>query len=64
MTLCHTKHMGQLAADAGRKALAILVLVVAAFILFKIVLGFVTAIAWFAIVVVALIAIVWAIRVL
>jgi hypothetical protein len=56
--------MGQLASDAGRKALAVLVLLIAAYILFKIVLGVVTAIAWVAVVVVALVAVVWAIRVL
>jgi hypothetical protein len=56
--------MGQLASDAGRKALAVLVLLIAAYILFKLVLGVVTAIAWVAVVVVALVAVVWAIRVL
>jgi hypothetical protein len=56
--------MGQLASDAGRKALAVLVLLIAAYILFKIVLGVVTAIAWVAVVVLALVAVVWAIRVL
>ena len=56
--------MGQLVADAGRKVLAVAVLLVAAFVLFKVVLGFLSAIAWIVIVVVALVAVVWALRVL
>jgi hypothetical protein len=56
--------MGQLASDAARKLLAVAVLVVAAFILFKLVIGFVAAIAWLVIAVVAVIAVVWALRVL
>jgi hypothetical protein len=46
--------------DLGMKALALAVLLVAAFILFKLVLGVVTAIAWFALVVAAVIASIWA----
>lgn len=56
--------MGQLASDIGRKALAVLVLVIAAYILFKVVLGFVAAVAWIVVVVLAVIAVVWALRVL
>jgi hypothetical protein len=56
--------MGQLVADAGRKLLAIAVLVVAAYILFKIVLGFVAAVAWIVIAVLAVMAVVWALGVL
>jgi hypothetical protein len=56
--------MGQKAADLGKKALALVVLLLAAWILFKVVLGAVAAVAWIVVVVVALIAIVWAIRVL
>jgi hypothetical protein len=56
--------MGQFVADAGRKLLAIAVLVVAAFVLFKIVLGFVAAVAWISVAVVALVAVIWAIGVL
>ena len=41
-----------------------MVLLLAAWILFKVVLGAVAAVAWIVVVVVALIAIVWAIRVL
>ena len=56
--------MGQLASDIGRKALAVLVLIVAAWVLFKLVLGFVAAVAWIVVAVVAVMAVVWALRVL
>jgi hypothetical protein len=56
--------MGQLASDAARKVLAVAVLLVAAYILFKVVLGFVAAVAWIAVVVLAIVAVVWALRVL
>lgn len=56
--------MGQLASDAARKLLAVAVLIVAAYVLFKVVLGFVSAIAWIVIAVVAVFAVIWALRVL
>jgi len=56
--------MGQAAADLGKKAVALLVLLVAAWILFKMVIGAVAAVAWVVVAVLALVAIVWAIRVL
>jgi hypothetical protein len=56
--------MGQLASQAGRKLLAIGVLVAAAYVLFKLVLGFVAALAWIVVVVIAITAVVWAIRAL
>ena len=56
--------MGEAISNAGRKVLAVAVLILAAWILFKVVLGFVTAVAWIAVVVLAVIAIVWALRVL
>ncbi len=56
--------MGEAAKTAGKKLLAVAVLLVAAWILFKVVLGFVAAVAWIAVVVLAVIAVVWAIRVL
>lgn len=56
--------MGQLASDAARKLLAVAVLVAAAYVLFKLVLGFVAALAWVVVAVVAVIAVIWAIRVL
>jgi hypothetical protein len=48
----------------GKKALALLVLLVAAYILLKVVIGFVTAIAGTLVIIVAIVAVVWAIRVL
>ncbi len=56
--------MGQLVADAGRKLIAVAVLLVAAYILFKVVLGFVAAVAWVVIAVLAVVAVVWALGVL
>lgn len=56
--------MGETLKTAGMKLLAIAVLLVGAWILFKIVLGFVTAIAWIAVAVLAVVAVVWALRVL
>jgi hypothetical protein len=58
------KSMGQAVSDLARKALAVAVLVVAAFVLFKLVIGFVAAIAWIFVAVVAVIAVIWALRVL
>jgi len=56
--------MDELVSQAGRKALAVGILVVAGFVLFKVVVGFVVAVAWVAVAVLALIGIVWALRVL
>jgi hypothetical protein len=56
--------MGQMASDAARKVLAVAVLLVAAYILFKVVLGFVAAIAWIVVAVLAVFAVIWALRVL
>jgi hypothetical protein len=56
--------MKEFASDLGRKSLAILVLVIAAYVLFKIVIGFVAGIAWLLVTVVAVVAVIWALRVL
>lgn len=56
--------MGELARDTGKKALALGVLLLAAWLLFKIVLGFVTTLAWIAAALVAIVAVIWALRVL
>jgi hypothetical protein len=56
--------MREAAGDLGRKAIAVVVLLVAAYILFKVVLGVVAALAWVIVVVLAIAAIVWALRVL
>jgi hypothetical protein len=56
--------MGQLASDVGRKVLAIGVLLVAAYILFKMVIGVVAAVAWIVVLVLAVVAAIWAFGVL
>jgi F0F1-type ATP synthase assembly protein I len=56
--------MGQMASDVGRKIIAIAVLLVVAYILFKVVIGFVAAVAWIAVLVLAVIAAIWAFGVL
>ena len=56
--------MGQALSDVARKALALAVLVVAAYVLFKIVLGAVLGIAWVVLAVLAVVAVIWALRVL
>jgi hypothetical protein len=48
----------------GKRAIALLVLLVAAWILFKIVIGVVTAVATVVVVVLAIAAVIWAIRIL
>jgi hypothetical protein len=52
--------MREKASGLGTKALAVLILLVAAWVLFKVVIGVVTAIAWIVVVVMAVLAIGWA----
>jgi hypothetical protein len=56
--------MREAAGDLGKRAIAILVLLIAAWILLKVVIGIVTAVFWTVAVVLAIVAIIWAIRVL
>lgn len=56
--------MREAAGDLGRKAIALAILLIAAWILFKVVIGVVAFVAWVIVVVLAIAAIVWAIRVL
>ena len=56
--------MGELARDTGRKALALAVLLLAVWILFKMVIGVVATIAWVVVGVLAIVAVFWALRVL
>jgi hypothetical protein len=56
--------MGELVSEAGRKLLALAILLVAAFVLFKVVIASLAAIFWVVLAVVAVIAIIWALRVL
>ena len=48
----------------GARILAAIVLAFAAWILFKVIIGIVAGLAWFLVVVVAVIAVVWAVRTL
>jgi hypothetical protein len=54
--------MREAAGDLGRRALAILVLVIAAWILLKIVIGIVAGLATIIVAILAIVAILWAIR--
>ena len=56
--------MGNAIHDIARKALAILVLLIAGWVLLHIVIGVVAAVAWIVVAVVAVAAVIWAIRVL
>ncbi len=42
------------------KAIALVVLLVAAYLLFKVVIGVVMAVVWFAVIVLAIVAVIWA----
>ena len=52
--------MREAASNLGMKALAVVVLLVAAWILFKFVLGVLTGLAWIALIIGAVIAVIWA----
>ena len=54
--------MSEALRDIGGKALAIVILLVAGWILLKIVIGVVTAIAWIVVAVLAVIAVIWALN--
>lgn len=56
--------MADALSNLGRKMLAVAVLIVAAYVLFKLVLGFVMGLVWIAVAIVAVIGVVWAMRVL
>jgi hypothetical protein len=56
--------MREMASDLGRKVLAIGVLLIAAYILFKMVIGVVAAVAWIVVLVLAVVAAIWAFGVL
>lgn len=56
--------MRETASNLGTKAIALVVLLAAAWVLFKIVIGVVAAVAWIVIAVLAIVAVVWALRVL
>jgi uncharacterized membrane protein len=52
--------MREAASNAGRKLLAIAVLLVAAYVLFKVVIGTLMAVFWVILAVVAVVAVIWA----
>jgi hypothetical protein len=54
--------MSETAASLAKKAVAVVVLLIAAYVLFKVVLSIATFLVWVAIVCVAVIALVWAAR--
>lgn len=56
--------MAQLASDAGKKLLALAIILVAAWVLLKMVVGLVMGLVWVIVAVMAVVAIVWALRVL
>ncbi len=56
--------MARAARDLGRKALAVVVLLAVAWLLFKLVIGVVAAVAWVIVAVLAVAAVIWAVRVL
>ncbi len=56
--------MANALSQLGRKALAVAVLVAAAYLLFKLVVGFVASIVWILVAVVAVVAVIWAVRTL
>ena len=56
----YSEGMAESLKDLGMKGIALVVLLLAAFLLFKVVLGVVSALAWTAIGVVLLVAVIWA----
>ena len=53
-----------MASDLGRKVIAIAVLLVAGYILFRLLIGFIAGLVWIAVIVLAVIAGIWAFGVL
>lgn len=56
--------MSEALGQIGRKALALAILIVAAYLLFKVVIGVVTAVAWVIVAVLAVVAVIWAVATL
>ena len=54
--------MRESAANLGTKAIALAVLLVAAWVLFKVVIGVVAAIAWTVVAIIAVVAVLWALN--
>jgi hypothetical protein len=56
--------MREAASNAGRKVLAIAILALAGFLLFKAVIGTIVAVLWVVVAIAAIIAVIWAVGVL
>jgi hypothetical protein len=56
--------MREAASNVGRKVVAIAILALAGFLLFKAVIGTVVAVLWIVVVIVAIVAVIWALGVL
>lgn len=56
--------MGSTLSDIGRKGVAVLVLLAAAYVLFKVVVGAVVGLLWIVVTVLAVGAVIWALRAL
>jgi hypothetical protein len=54
--------MREAAGNIGMKAVALVILLIAAWILFKVVIGVVAAVAWVVVVVLAIVAAIWALN--
>lgn len=60
----YSEQMSEALADIGKKGLALAILLVAAYLLFKVVIGVVTAVAWTIVAVLAVVGVIWAVSVL
>lgn len=56
--------MGDKAKGLGKKLIAVVILLAAAYVLFKLVIGLIASVVWFIVAAIAVIAIVWAVRTL
>lgn len=60
----YSEPMSEALAEIGKKGLALAILLVAAYLLFKVVIGVVTAVAWTIVAVLAVVGVIWAVSVL
>lgn len=56
--------MGRFAEDLGRRALALVVLLAAAYVLFKVVIGVIAGVVWLIVIVMAVVGVLWAVQTL
>lgn len=62
--MCQTEYMAARLSLFAKKGLALLVLLAACYLLFKVVIGVVAGVVWILIAVLAVVGVIWAIRVL